>query len=469
MAQLLIIGKALERSTDLLVQVATNQGLSVKSAETFEEGARIHAQGDAEVTFLLLPVQDATASDVMKKLKRQDPRSIVIISGKDSTVSHGPSALELGAYLYLKDTADKEELLAALGLAMEARRTDAQLRYLRGRDAAGSDWQSIIGQSKGMRLAFAMVRKICRRTMLGGSPTVLITGETGTGKGLFAKALHYNGVRRSRAFVELNCAAVPPQLLEAELFGHEQGAFTDARATRIGLLETAHLGTLFLDEIGALPIELQAKLHLVVEEKSVRRLGSSRARPVDVQLVAATSKDLESMVEEGKFAADLYHRLNVVRIHLPPLRDRGEDKVMLAESFLESLCLEYGLPPKRLSDEARKAINDYYWPGNVRELKNRIERVILLVDDEVIQREHLGLHTKSGRVLVSMGQKGDVDVDIPRGGVPLATLERAAIMKALDLSDGNVSKAARLLDISRHTLLYRMKKHNISKSRIVEP
>ena len=460
MAEILLIGADNEAVRDAVQAAVRRRGHELKHETAAEPGLAIHRAEGAEVVFLALPLPDAPSPDVLQRLRTQDPRAVVLVSGRDADIGHGAVALELGAYLYLADPTDHEELHAALGLALGAKRADAELRYLRGRDAAGSDWQSIVGQSEGMRQAFTTVRKICRRTMLGGSPTVLITGETGTGKGLFAKALHYNGVRRSRAMVELNCAAVPASLMEAELFGHERGAFTDARAARAGLLETAHLGTLFLDEIGALPLELQGKLHNVVEEKSVRRLGSSASRPVDVQLVAATSRDLEAMVEAGEFAADLYHRLNVVRIHLPPLRDRGDDKLLLADTFLEALCREYGLPPKRLSDSARNAVDRYPWPGNVRELRNRIERIVLLADDEQIGEAQLGLEPDNGRARIRRSG-AELEIELPPGGLPLAELERAAIRRALEVTGGNVTHAAHLLDVSRHTLLYRMKKHGL--------
>jgi transcriptional regulator with PAS, ATPase and Fis domain len=304
------------------------------------------------------------------------------------------------------------------------------------------------------------VRKICRRTVGGGAPTVLITGETGTGKGLFAKALHYNSVRRNWALVELNCAAVPATLIEAELFGHERGAFTDARSARAGLFETADRGSLFLDEIAALDLSLQAKLLNVIEEKRVRRLGGSGERSVDVQIVAATAQDLEVMTAENRFRRDLFHRLDVVRIHLPPLRKRGDDRLLLAETFLVQLCHEYGLPARQLSAGARRAVERYDWPGNVRELRNRIERVVLLRDDAVVRTADLELPEPERRVEIRDGAEG-LSVELPEQGFKLDDLEREVLSQSLERHKGNVSRAARFLGITRQTLIYRMRKHGL--------
>ncbi len=307
-----------------------------------------------------------------------------------------------------------------------------------------------------MQEVFRVVRLLCERSSRGGAPTVLITGETGTGKGMLAKCIHFNGGRRTRAFVEVNCAAIPGSLLESELFGHERGAFTDAHAARAGLFETADRGTLFLDEIGSVPLALQAKLLTAIEEKRIRRVGGRNATLIDVQIVAATHTDLKEAVRQGDFRADLYHRLNVVAVRMPSLRERGEDKLLLAEAFVAQTCAEYGLGPRRFTPAAVRYINDYPWPGNVRELKNQIERVLLLHNDEEIDVEQFDARRSS-----LPPDPNGFQLSLPADGIALATIECEAIKRALQRTEGNVSRAARFLRITRQTLIYRMKKHGL--------
>jgi DNA-binding NtrC family response regulator len=276
--------------------------------------------------------------------------------------------------------------------------------------------------------------------------------------------VHANSVRRNRLFVEVNCAALPASLMEAELFGHERGSFTDAKTARPGLFETADGGTLFLDEIGAVPLDLQAKLLTAIEEKRVRRLGARQGANVDVQIIAATHEDLRRKAREGTFREDLFHRLNVVSVTIPALRERGDDVILLAESFLRASCREYGIPPRQLSADAKKWMRGYGWPGNVRELRNQLERIVLLVDDDLVRAEHFQTSAdgpKSTRVGVTQSAEGRLRVELPPDGVDLAELERAILAEALKQTDGNVSRAARYLRISRQTFIYRMKKHGL--------
>ena len=250
-----------------------------------------------------------------------------------------------------------------------------------------------------MASVLATLRQVCQRTTVGVSPVVLLTGETGTGKGLIAKLFHNNSQRRQHAFVSVNCAAIPSQLLESELFGHEKGAFTDARSTRVGLFETANKGTLFLDEIGAMPLDLQSKILSAIEDKEIRRVGARAAMRIDVQIIAATHNDLGAMVKHGSFREDLFHRINVIAVELPPLRERGEDVIEIAEALVAVLAAEYGIAPPRLAADAREAIRRHTWPGNVRELRNELERIVLLADDDTIRATHFRL--ASGRAIAS--------------------------------------------------------------------
>jgi DNA-binding NtrC family response regulator len=414
------------------------------------------------VVLVVLPISDTRTSELMADLRTQDPRVCVVMTGRDAEIHGAPEAFEHGAQDYVSHPVGRsDEVLFVLGLILGSRAGDAQLRYLRKKDATGTELHLIVGRSPAMRKVATAVRNICHRTSSGITPTILIQGETGTGKGLLAKSIHYHGNRRSRAFVDVNCAAIPGSLIEAELFGYERGAFTDARTGRPGLFETADGGTIFLDEIGAMALNLQAKLLTAVEEKKLRRLGGRKPVKVDVQVIVATNRDLASMVDRGEFRVDLYHRLNVLAVALPPLRERGDDKLLLAETFVRSLCEEYGLPRKRLAEEARRAIDSYPWPGNVRELKNQLERVILLEDDDVIRAHQFAFSYDD--VDVDVADTGnELRIRLPDDGVSLEALERATLNEALQRCDNNVSRAARFLRISRHTMMYRLKKYNLT-------
>jgi transcriptional regulator with PAS, ATPase and Fis domain len=290
-----------------------------------------------------------------------------------------------------------------------------------------------------------------------------LNGETGTGKGMLARAIHLSSSRSQRAYVDVNCASLPPALLEEEIFGHERGAFTDAHEARAGLFETADRGTLFLDEISTLSLELQAKLLTVIEEKRVRRIGGSSPRQVDVQVIAATNRDLSEMVNRGHFREDLFHRLNVIALTLPPLRERGEDSLLLAHSFLRSLCEGYGIPERSLADDARECITRYLWPGNVRELRNQLERIVMLEEDELVRAQHFPFQWEgAGARRGGRDAGGALRVSLPEQSFSLKALEREVLRQALGKAGGNVSRAARYLSITRRTLLYRMKKFQLA-------
>jgi transcriptional regulator with PAS, ATPase and Fis domain len=331
----------------------------------------------------------------------------------------------------------KDYVRERVGLA-RSREARAQLAAAEQRDF---DFSRIVGESRAMREALAVAARIIPR----GSATVLLTGETGTGKELLAQAIHYNGPRREGPFVELNCSAIPANLLESELFGHERGAFTDARRAKPGLLEVADGGTLFLDEIGELHFDLQGKLLKVLEDKQVRRVGGTRSQEVDIRIIAATNRDLALETRDGSFREDLYYRLSVIPIHLPPLRERGADILLLAGHFLEALSRAYELPPPELSRELKERLLAHPWPGNVRELRNALERALLLGGEGKLHTEDLFL---------------DVAAKSPtpeEGGIlpfpaPLEAIELAAVRAMLARTDGNKSAAARRLGISRARL-----------------
>jgi DNA-binding NtrC family response regulator len=419
---------------------------------------KFSSQG-AELVIVSLPLGTGRGADLLRSLHELDPRIKAVVTGHDDQVRDAADAFKFGAFEYVEEArGDMSDLLAAVGVALGSRRGDMQLRWLKEKDAVGASWSAIAGTSPEMREVVETIRRVCERTTRGAPPTILIRGETGCGKGLLAKCVHYNGIRRNHAFVEINCAAIPATLLEAELFGYERGAFTDAKSSRAGLFETADQGTLFLDEISSLPIDLQAKLLTAIEEKRVRRLGGRESILLDLQVIAASHSDLKQNVRTGSFRADLYHRLNVVSVTLPPLRRRGQDKLILARMFIDSMSRQYGIPVPKLGDDAEKYILEYTWPGNVRELKNQIERILLLGNGDVISRQHFDQGSIPPPPSV---RPHDFAIPMPDEGIGLEEVERELIRRALERFGGNVSRAARYLKISRQTLIYRIKKHRL--------
>jgi transcriptional regulator with AAA-type ATPase domain len=318
--------------------------------------------------------------------------------------------------------------------------------------------RSLVGESPGIAVIREAIGRILQRhSETRRMPPILILGETGTGKGLVARLLHQAGPRARGPFVDVNCAAIPASLLEAELFGYERGAFTDAKQGKPGLFQTANRGTLFLDEVGLLPEGLQAKLLKAIEEREVRRLGSTRSEPVDLWVLTATSEDLQAATRERRFRPDLYHRLAVLTLAMPPLRGRGGDIVTLAEHFLARACADYSVSPRRLASDARAALLEYPWPGNVRELANVMERVVLLSEEDDVTADALGLAPGDPAAPAARApERGPIPLGEVVGGV-----ERDQLVEALDATAWNISRAAARLGIPRNTLRYRMEKHGL--------
>ena len=363
------------------------------------------------------------------------PRFVV---GSDTGRRIAAQVVAAGAADYFALPEDLELLRNAVAAAVERRR--AALARLAGETPVKADaFNQLVGESAALRAALGRAARVLPH----GDATVLITGETGTGKELLARALHHGGPRRTGPFVEGNCTALPANLLESELFGHERGAFTDAHATKPGLFEVADGGTLFLDEMGHLALELQAKLLRAIEDKQVRRVGGMASRKVDVRIVAATNEDLEQAVRAGTFRADLFFRLSVIALSLPPLRERGEDVVRIGETLLARLAAQYQLPAPRLDHGVRRALLGYHWPGNVRELKNAVERALLLSPPGELRLDELRLEGAGGV------RAGTGAIPFP---APLDDITSAATRATLDLCNGNRSEAARRLGISRARL-----------------
>ena len=448
------------------------RGFDVELVDDSADCVRRFSGDGADLVIACLPLKGAGGVDLVRGLREIDPRVTVVMAGCDHQVLGAAEAFSVDAFEYLEELPQNmNDLLAAVGGALGSRRGDAQLRYMRQRESSRSGWASVVGTSTEMRDVVDTVRRVSERTTRGMPPTILIRGETGTGKGLLAKCIHYNGVRRNQALVELNCAAIPSQLLESELFGYERGAFTDAKTSKAGLFETAHLGTLFLDEIGSLTIDLQAKLLTAIEEKRIRRLGGRHSVQVDVQIIAAAHADLSKRVQRAEFREDLYHRLNVVSVMLPPLRRRGQDKLILARAFIETMSREYGMPTRTLTSDAEEYIMAYGWPGNVRELRNQVERVLLLASDGAslgrgdFDRPSTSMPPPSDRPAsapVSLPAEVFSAKAFSAEGLGLEEIERELIKYALARFEGNVSQAARHLKVSRQTLIYRIRKHELA-------
>jgi DNA-binding NtrC family response regulator len=409
--------------------------------------------------------------DLLRRIREFDPAIPVIIMTAYGTIEGAVEAVKLGAFDYIKKPVDLVELKLLADRARETALLKQELSYYRRRAASEVPFAGILGTSPAMRAVMDQIRQIAA---LDETPPVLITGETGTGKGLVARTLHTSGPRAGKAFIDVNCTALPANLMEAELFGYERGAFTDAKESKIGLFEAAEGGFLFLDEVGDLELSLQGKLLRAIEERTVRRVGGIRDRRIDVRILAATNRDLEREVQRNQFRGDLYFRLAVILLHLPPLRERGDDAILLAEHFLQRFSTKYGKDVRRIDARAREVLLAYPWPGNVRELSHVIERAVLWSRENTINVEHLSLTTplrlepngggRAPEAVPPTSQTNDGPTppsELQPPGVDLNRWERSMIERAMQEAGGNQTKAAQRLGISRDTLRYRLKKYGI--------
>ncbi len=419
--------------------------------EFYEEAARaaglelevsrdLSAAAGSTALIISAPGAEERAAEWVRDAAAVAPQPPVVV-GTRGDHRLAVEVVRAGAADYFALPEEAERLCDYVRARAEAQRGQAAAVELAEAERRDFDFTRIVGESEAVREALLTASRIIPR----GSTTVLLTGETGTGKELLAQAIHYNGPRGAGPFVELNCSAIPPNLLESELFGHERGAFTDARRAKPGLMEVADGGALFLDEIGELPFELQGKLLKVLEDKQVRRVGGTRTQEVDVRIIAATNRDLSGEVRDGRFREDLYYRLSVIPIHLPPLRERGDDIVLLTDHFLDSLSSEYELPRPELTPAIKDRLLTHRWPGNVRELRNAIERALLLGDAGRLSPEDLFIEQEASPV----AKGGSELLPFPAS---METIELAAVRAMLEAAGGNKSAAARRLGISRSRL-----------------
>jgi two-component system, NtrC family, response regulator AtoC len=406
---------------------------------------------------------DGSGLDALLEYKKRQPQSIVIMITGNVLLEDTISALRGGAYDFIGKPIRLGELQVTIRNGIEAARLRREVSYLRREQGRRFSFDQIIGESPAM----AEMIRLARKVAASEASSVLLQGESGTGKDLVAKAIHYGSSRADRPFIAINCAAIPATLIESELFGHEKGAFTDARARKEGLFEQAQGGTLFLDEIGELELGLQAKLLRVLEEGSFRRVGGLKDLPLDVRVVAASNRDLKAESDVGRFRLDLYYRLSVIQIDLPPLRERGNDVLLLAKYYLAHFNERLRKRIRGLASEVEEIFRRYSWPGNVRELRNVIERVTILEDSDLITASWLprGLirdeRTVSPAPLIAESRAAEVrapSFQLPDEGIDLEQVELSLVRQAMERSGGNQTRAAELLGVSRDQLRYRLKK-----------
>jgi DNA-binding NtrC family response regulator len=432
-----------------LVEVANDGAIGVQTA--------LRIQPDVVIVDFQLPGMDGL--EVIKALRRvEDPPRIVMVTGHAS-VTLAVDAMKAGSMDLLTKPVTLQSLKEIVDRALSERGERRALDYYRRRDARQASLDALVGASPAMQTLRDMIRTVSNTEPADHSPAVpiLILGETGTGKELVARACHQAGPRAQAPFIEVNSAALPAHLIEGELFGFEKGAFTDAHARKVGLIEAADGGTLFLDEIGELDLGLQAKLLRVLENLRVRRLGALSDRQVNVRIVAATNRDLDLQVKEGRFRADLMYRLKVFQIHIPPLRERTGDIPVLARHFLAELAARYARPELSMDDSAISALAEHDWPGNVRELRNVLERAVLLQRTGTLSGRDLVLGAPERKAAANEGAHLETEQR------SLDALEREHLVRALAECKWNVSKAAKLLGISRDTLRYRMERHGLQR------
>ena len=426
-----------------------DDGYDVLEAGTGKEAYEQFKEG-VDLVLLDYRLPDTDGLSVLRELKKLDPDILVILLTSFVSVETAVESMKLGAFHFTNKPFNVDELSATVARALETTRLRREVKQLRENEARPYTLRAIVGESPAMEALRQMVSKVAASP----ASTVLLTGESGTGKDLVAKTIHYSSTRASRPFMNITCSALPEQLLESELFGHERGAFTDARMQKRGLLESADGGTVFLDEISEMVPALQAKLLRFLEEKSFKRVGGAGDIRVDVRVVAATNRNLEEQVAKGGFRSDLYYRLNVLPIRLPALRDHAEDVPALAGFFIDAFNREFKKRISGMSPAASALLKGYGWPGNVRELRNVIERAMLLAEGDRLEGHDFGaLRTGLG--------SGD-PFELPAGGVDLEDLERSLVVQALRRAGGNQTKAAALLGLNRDQIRYRIEKFGLT-------
>ena len=442
---------------EALAKLLRSSGYEVTSAATGESALDFIEREHYQVIVSDLFLPDKSGLDILQNVQKISPSTEVIVVTGHASAQTAVRAMKEGAFDYITKPIDFDELKIVISKALEKQKLLSENMYLRRQLQGRFEFNNIIGTSPAMNLVFERMSRIVK-----SDSSVLVTGESGTGKELVARALHYNGTRRDRPFIAVNCSAIPEALLESELFGHVRGAFTGAVKDKPGKFETANHGTIFLDEIGTLSLHLQVKLLRVLQEHEVERVGSNKTVKLHVRVISATNSELENMVKCGIFREDLYYRLNVIPLHLPPLRERQQDIVYLTAFFLEKQCRLMGRAPCSISKQALEALELYSWPGNVRELENLIERMIVLTDATVITLDDI-----PAKIVGEKSADEALSFTMPSNGVDLvetmSRIEQSLIRQALESAGGVKAKAAALLGINRTTLVEKIKRLKIEK------
>jgi two-component system response regulator AtoC len=453
-----------------LRQKCEEWGYHVIEADAGVPALKLAQHETPDLVLLDVRMPDLSGIEVLDQLKKSgDARAVIMITA-DPQLDDVKAALKLGAYDFVGKPVDFDELHITIKNALEATSLRTEVQSLRSEVRGGAGYDSVVSVSSKMTELMNFIKKVASSE----ATTILIQGESGTGKDLIAKAIHYESSRQQKPFVAINCSAIPETLMEAELFGHEKGAFTDAKQMKKGLFEAADGGTLFLDEIGELSPLLQAKLLRVLEDQVIRRVGGIRDMQVDVRVIAASNRDLEKAVRDGQFRQDLYYRLAIIAIFIPPLRDRKEDILPLVDFFIDRYNRRFKKSIRGITDETRRLILTHNWPGNVRELKNTIERGMILEDEPFLRPVYLpfSVGDSGGRTVFERTSPSDGGqtlpngrtlprLYIPEGGTSLEEVEHAMVQLAMRQANGNQTHAAKLLDISRDALRYKLKKFGL--------
>jgi DNA-binding NtrC family response regulator len=421
--------------------------LASDGAEAYDKLREIRPQ--LVITDLRMPT---SGLELLRRVSADDIQPTLIIITAFGTVETAVQAMKLGAYDYVTKPLDFEELVLVVHRAMERQNLLEEVRHLRSALDQRYGFEAIIGHGKNFLRVLDQAARVAQH-----DSTVLIHGETGTGKELLARAIHHNSRRKAKPFITINCGAIPKDLVEAELFGYTRGSFTGAHTTRPGKIEAADEGTLFLDEIGELPLDAQVKLLRVLQQGEISKIGASETTHVNVRVIAATHRNLQAMIEDSTFREDLYYRLAVVPLHLPPLRERKEDVPELVEHLFQKAKERYGISEAQLAPSVMPYLVAYRWPGNVRELENVVERLLVLSPHKSIGESELPEEIRGVQPNTSSFR-----VDLPDEGISLEGVERELIMRALERFNGNQTHAAKYLDISRRTLIYRIEKHGLT-------
>jgi len=446
---------------EFLDMLLSEEGYEITTARSVAEGRTRWSEGDFHLVLCDLMMPDGSGLELLEEIRSQESSASVIMMTAYTSTKSAIEAMKLGAYDYLSKPFDVDEIKLTIQKAIEKTELVDENVYLRRELEGKYKFSNIIGRSRRMQEIFALVERVART-----SSTILLEGESGTGKELIARAIHYAGPRARQRFLTVNCGALPENLLESELFGHKRGAFTGAINDKKGLFQAAHLGTLLLDEIGEMTPPMQVKLLRALQEKRIRQVGGTEEKPIDARIIAATNRDLRQQIETGEFREDLYYRINVIPIRVPPLRERREDVPLLVDFFVEKYSRELEIETPRIAVEALRLLENYHWPGNVRELENVIERALALTSNDTLTSEDIPAH------LLRQRDGALPNVDLPDDGLDLEAhldaMRRQLMLKALDRCEGVQTRAAELLGMTFRSFRYYAKKAGLTGDQMSE-